>query len=502
MSQLRRVLFNIGHRRFLAFSLSGNRQRSNIPGQYKKYESVKWQTSRNPLATAGKPVVRAFHSSSVLAGRTVQFHLADIGEGIKECELVQWFVKSGDSIEQFDKICEVQSDKATVEITSRYDGRITKLHYNPGDVAQVGNPLIDIEVESSGESSSSSTDSPSSKPQVPTVPKETVTSPVAGIKSTSVTAESEGRELLATPAVRRIAREMNIDLALVTGSGKSGRILKEDVIALAEADPGAKTTVFAPAKRESFNDITAVPLTGVQKAMVKSMSLSLQIPHFGFSDQISFEKLKATRHNINSYLKSSDNTSTGIGKISYMPLLIKAFSTALEKFPILNAEFQQAATSSSGQPQLLMRPYHNVGVAIDSPHGLVVPNIKNVQDLSVLDIARELNSLVELAKKNQLPVDKFQNATITISNIGNLGGTVLSPVIPPGTVCIVALGRSRLVPQYVENKKGEYELKPEEVATASFSADHRVVDGATVARFFSEWKRLVEDPSIMLLNLK
>lgn len=445
------------------------------------------------------PQLRHISSTScILASKSiVQFNLADIGEGITECEVVQWFVKSGDSIQQFDKICEVQSDKATVEITSRYDGTISKLHYAPGDIAKVGSPLIDIETESEE----------SSSPVPPSSSSSTSSSPSSS--KTSATIADSG-SLLATPAVRRMARELAVDLLKVTGTGKNGRIMKEDLISYSESllssrkntSGSSETTIGNKSTQFDANSSVITPLTPVQKAMVKSMTGSLAIPHFGFSDGISFEELRKTRHQINKYLQSqvdSTATVTGIEKISYMPLLLKSFSMALERFPVLNGEFIAAADGQ--QAHMILKRQHNIAVAIDSPQGLVVPNIKNVQDKSVLDIAIDLQRLVNQAKKNQLSPDAFSQPTITISNIGNLGGDVLKPVIPPGTVCIVAIGKSRPTPQYTMDKQsGELVLRPEEMATVSFSADHRVVDGATVARFFSEWKAIVENPAVLLLH--
>lgn len=241
--------------------------------------------------------------------------------------------------------------------------------------------------------------------------------------------------------------------------------------------------------------------------MVKSMRQSLEIPHFGFSDEVSMLQLKDLRHSINGYLKrqhKEDKTDLP-QKLSYMPFLVKAFSLALTKYPLLNAQYVPGKPGNDGRTtagHLVYRPDHNIGIAMDTPGGLVVPNIPRVQHKSVLDIAQDLQRLQKLAQNGQLPPDAFQNTTITMSNIGNIGGRNLSPVIPPDTVCIVAIGRSQVLPRIRDLHDGKFEVIRDEIATVSFSADHRVVDGASVARFFVDWKNTLENPGRFIMELK
>ncbi|KAI3652632.1 hypothetical protein MP228_002057 [Amoeboaphelidium protococcarum] len=477
-------------------------------------------------------------ASGGTANNVVQFNLADIGEGITECELVQWYVKTGSKIQQFDKICEVQSDKATVEITSRYDGIVSKLYYEKGQMAKVGSPLVDIQLEGSASSSSEVGQQASSQQQqqekVGVEPHVKDAAVSQKVKAASAEQQSNDQRVykagtvnenvLATPAVRRMAKEMKIDLNSVKGTGRDGRITKEDLLSYS---PGADqdtltSTQSTPQQQQQSNQssfqsggstkqigqqTTATPhvvkLTGVQKAMLKGMSQSLRIPHFGFSDEVEFDQLSALRAGINKDLAQNQNPSVGLVKISFMPLLLKSFSVALQRYPLLNAKLQLSDQEDSGSASLLYRPSHNIGVAIDSPGGLVVPNIKAVDQKSILEIAIDLQRLVDLAKKGQLPPDAFKDTTITMSNIGNIGGRVLSPVIPPDTLCIVAIGRIQSLPRFVNNgDEDSLVVTKKQIVTASFSADHRVVDGATVAKFFAEWKSLIEDPARMLMNLR
>ncbi|KAI3634757.1 hypothetical protein MIR68_007138 [Amoeboaphelidium protococcarum] len=479
-------------------------------------------------------------ASGGAANNVVQFNLADIGEGITECELVQWYVKTGSKIQQFDKICEVQSDKATVEITSRYDGTVSKLYYEKGQMAKVGSPLVDIQLEGSSTSSSSSEVGQQASSQQQQQEKVGVEPHVKDaavsqkVKAASAEQQSNDQRVykagtmnenvLATPAVRRMAKEMKIDLNSVKGTGRDGRITKEDLLSYS---PGADqdtltSTQSTPQQQQQSNQSSfqsggstkqigqqttttphVVKLTGVQKAMLKGMSQSLRIPHFGFSDEVEFDQLSALRAGINKDLAQNQNPSVGLAKISFMPLLLKSFSVALQRYPLLNAKLQLSDQEDPNAASLLYRPSHNIGVAIDSPGGLVVPNIKAVDQKSILEIALDLQRLVDLAKKGQLPPDAFKDTTITMSNIGNIGGRVLSPVIPPDTLCIVAIGRIQSLPRFVNNgDENSLVVTKKQIVTASFSADHRVVDGATVAKFFAEWKSLIEDPARMLMNLR
>lgn len=403
----------------------------------------------------------------------------------------------------------MQSDKATVEITSRYDGIIKKLHYKPGDVAKVGSPLMDIFNSAAAVAAAADTTSASTKVVVSTP---TVSAPTTTSAPVSPTVDSphnlDDSHVFATPSVRRIAKENKVDLRSIAGTGKGLRITKDDILAhIGHIDypvthVGAQLSTkpsISPLK--SLEEASIVQLSAIQKVMVKSMQQSLKIPHFGFSDEVSLLHLKSLRESINAQLKHSSEGH--LKKISYMPILIKSFSIALAKYPLLNARFVDAGLNDKNG-HLLYRPDHNVGVAMDTVGGLVVPNISQCNHKSIMEIAVDLNTLQQQALKGTLPPSAFKNSTITVSNIGNIGGKVLGPVIPPDTVCIVAIGKSQILPRIKQTGKGEDEWKvvKDEVLTVSFSADHRVVDGASVARFFADWKALLENPSQMILHLK
>ncbi|ORX89044.1 hypothetical protein K493DRAFT_319021 [Basidiobolus meristosporus CBS 931.73] len=428
----------------------------------------------------------SFHTSAHHKG-VVPFLLADIGEGITECEVIQWFVKPGEEIAQFDKICEVQSDKASVEISSRYDGVVKTLHYDVGQMARVGQPLVDIETN---DISVGEVDTPR--------PAESPVAPPKSEPATPTKPQVEERILsLATPAVRRLAR-----------TGKSGRVLKEDILRYLNGPQPTTTSAesFVPSVAESApasvgNEIKS--LTNIQKAMFKTMSKSLQIPHFGYSDEIVLNQVTSVRKAINEYVVNSGLYS--FKKISYMPIFIKTLSIALENYPILNARLVDAEDVS--QVKLEYRGSHNIGVAMDTPAGLIVPNIKDCQSKSILEIAAELNRLQEAGKKGAIAANDLKGGTISLSNIGVIGGTYLSPVVVTSELCIGALGKIQRLPRYEtiqdsQTGKAVEVVVPKEIVQISWSADHRVVDGATIARFCNDWKSLLENPIALISKLK
>lgn len=226
------------------------------------------------------------------------------------------------------------------------------------------------------------------------------------------------------------------------------------------------------------------------------MTRSLSIPHFLYADEIDFSQLVELRGRLNRVLSKSPVVEGQPGKLSYLPFIVKAVSLALYQFPILNARVDIDATS--GKPSLVHRSQHNIGVAMDTPQGLLVPVIKNVGALNVLSIAAELTRLQTLAHQGKLTPKDLTGGTITVSNIGNIGGTYLSPVIVEKEVAILGIGRMRTVPAFDEADN----VVKKQVTNFSWSADHRVVDGATMARAADVVRRVVEEPDVMVMHLR
>lgn len=288
-----------------------------------------------------------------------------------------------------------------------------------------------------------------------------------------------------------------MNISDVKGSGRDGRVLKEDVYQFAKARdtaPAATSPISSAPPSSGPQKETPTPLSNMQAQMFKTMTKSLQIPHFLYADEIDFRALSSLRSRLNKGL--AKKPINDIHKISFMPFIIKAVSLALEQYPILNARVELDA--STQKPSLIMRSQHNIGVAMDSPTGLIVPVIKDASSLSILSIASALKRLQELALAGKLATGDISGGTITVSNIGNIGGTYLSPVIVERELAILGMGKMRTVPAFDE----EGNVVRKEVCVFSWSADHRVVDGATMARAAECVRAFVEEPSSMVLRLR
>ena len=396
------------------------------------------------------------------------FILPDIGEGIVECEVLEWKVKEGDLVEEDQVIADVSTDKAIVEIPSMHSGRVTKLYYIAGETAKVHSPLYAIDID--GEDV-----------ELPNQEIETQEHKLELVKQpTNVTQSEINNKVLTTPAVRKLAREHDLDLNLISGSGKSGRILKEDVLEYLKPDLNAPLLSLTKAIEDRSEAIV-----GVRKIMAKHMADSVAtIPHFTFVDDVDVTELLKLR----AFLKSRYNEEV---KITLMPLLIKALSLSISAFPIVNSRVDGDFT------ELTYLASHNIGMAVDGKTGLLVPNIKDVQQRSIIDIAHEVTRLTDAARSGVINPSDLKDGTITISNIGAIGGISASPIINKPEVAIVALGKIQKLPRF--NDEGQ--LEEHHIMTMSWSGDHRVIDGATIARFNNSWKAYLENPSTMLANM-
>jgi 2-oxoisovalerate dehydrogenase E2 component (dihydrolipoyl transacylase) len=287
--------------------------------------------------------------------------------------------------------------------------------------------------------------------------------------------------VFATPAVRRICKENNIDLSAVVGSGPNGRVLKEDVLAFLEG--GSSASHIAPVT--SLAEDTEVPIRGMMRTMIKTMTAAATIPQLGYKDEIEMDRVLQLRQEL-----KADAAEHGI-KLTMMPIMLKALSMALLEFPSLNASLK------SDMSAVVHKARHNLGFAMDTKMGLVVPNIKDVQQKTILEIAAEMNRLQADGERGLNAAD-LSDGTFTLSNIGSIGGTYTMPVILPPEVVIGGLGKVQTLPRYNERM----ELVPKSIVQISWSADHRVVDGATIARFSNCWKGYLENPATMISKMR
>jgi len=316
---------------------------------------------------------------------------------------------------------------------------------------------------------------------------------------------SEGK-VLATPAIRNLAQEMKVDLKKVKATGKGGRITKDDVLKYAQA---AKETPAEPTPAPTHAPAPATPkqaaptvleqdkiikLSGMRKAMTKSMTDALTIPHYNIQDEFNIEKLKAARQ---AFIGANPKS-----KITYLPFFIKAFSQAMLEYPVFNAVTNPALDKEGYIYEYIEKADHNISIAVDSPAGLVVPNLKAVQNKSIVQINEEMKGLIDRARKGTLTQADLTEGTFTVSNIGNLGCITGAPVIFRPQTALAATGQTRLVPEFIKQANGEYAIRPREVVSVSLSCDHRVIDGATGARFINLVKKYIENIDILLLTLK
>lgn len=493
-------------------------------------KSVVSSVYRQSASTQRVANVARFQS---VRGRSRQFHtsnrllvvkpylLADIGEGITECQVIQWFVKPGARVEQFDPICEVQSDKASVEITSRFDGVIKKLYYEPDDMAKVGKPLVDIDIQGdisdadaallngNGEQAAPSQDSAPAQPQETDIEVgRNDTKAVSGdipSTSTQLPTQTEAKPArtpgkyasLAVPAVRHLIKELNLTIEDIEGTGKDGRVTKEDVHRHAQAlksgsAPAATTpapTTPTPAAIPTAQD-RPHPLTPIQSAMYKTMTKSLSIPHFLYSDAVDMSSLNTLRKKYNKHVEHKSQ------RLTPLPFIVKAVSLAFQEFPLLNAHLD--APANGGKPTMVLKGAHHIGIACDSPSGLLVPVIRDVQNHSIASLSAEISRLANLARDGKLGNADLTGATFTVSNIGSIGGAAVSPVIVSPQVGILGVGKARAVPAF--GKDGEI-IKKEE-AVFSWSADHRVIDGAYAARCAERVRQYLEGAEQMLIKMR
>ncbi|GGE65835.1 dihydrolipoyllysine-residue acetyltransferase [Shewanella carassii] len=436
--------------------------------------------------TAAQPSTSAAGGSS----QVEDFMLPDIGEGIVECELVEWLVAAGDTVVEDQPICDVMTDKALVQIPAMKAGKIVKLHYRKGQLAQVHQPLFAIEV------AAESTSAAVAQPAAASAPSSSA-SAVSQAQSSSQTAACsmvpQGKAL-ASPAVRRMARSLDVDIAKVPGSGKNGRVYKEDIerfLKGAAPQVQAQTQTLAEGQVQASKTATASdrvePIKGVRAVMARMMMESVSsIPHFTYCEELDLTELIALREAMKAKYSNDEL------KLTMMPFFMKAMSLALTEFPVINSRVNADCT------ELTYLGRHNIGMAVDSKVGLLVPNVKDVQDKSILDIAAEVTRLTQAARSGRVAPADLKDGSISISNIGALGGTVATPIINKPEVAIVALGKVQTLPRF--NAKGKVEAR--KLMQVSWSGDHRVIDGGTIARFCNLWKQYLEQPQEMLLAMR
>ena len=403
---------------------------------------------------------------------------------------MEWFVKEGDRVKEMDKLCIVESDKASVEITSRYHGIVKSIKVPANEQAKVGTVIVEIDDEEpeSKVEENRTPNRPSSEPTVAESEKQPRQTEKREGGAPSAPAPSSGKsESKAAPAVRALAKTLGVDLSKVKGTGKDGRILEEDVHGFQKqnghkaSSPGMKKEAEKfEHSLESYGRAKEVKMSQVGLAMVKSMNESLKVPQLNHGEEMECGRLMDVIKTLKPVAVSSFHLPT----LTLTAFMIKAVSLGISEIPIINSRI------AASEDKYHLLESHNVSVAMDSPRGLVVPNIKNVQDLSLVEIQKRLIELQERTKTGRLSLDDIRGGTVSFSNIGVIGGTYAKPVIFDGQAVIGAAGRVQTVPRFDEMGN----VVARRIINVSWTADHRHVDGASVARFCNVFKDAIENP--------
>ena len=445
-----------------------------------------------------------------------EFKLPDIGEGISEVELLQWYVQEGDNVREDQNLAEIETDKAVADLPSPYAGVVWRLHFKPGERIPVGSTLVSF-----AEPEQKAVEPVQSKVEepVPEQPSRLEPSTAAAdiLNEQAASAPKHERregQVLATPATRRRARELGIELAAVQGSGPGGRVTNEDLERYAhdgqQAATAAKgpllevdTTAAEPATPEhppetprvapermplpdftQWGAIERVPLTATRRQIARKMVQSLYTaPHAAALDEADITELEALRQ------RSQERLQDRHIHLTLLPFVMKATVAALKRFPSLNASLD------NDTQELILKRYYHLGIAMDTERGLIVPVIREVDRKSIVELAAELAEKVQRTRDGKISLEQLRGGTFTLTNAGALGGAAFIPIVNYPEVAILGLGRAQPKPVV---RQGQIVVRT--MLPLSIAFDHRVADGADVVRFLTLVMRLLEDPTQLLLD--
>jgi 2-oxoisovalerate dehydrogenase E2 component (dihydrolipoyl transacylase) len=419
-----------------------------------------------------------------MAERT--FKLPDIGEGIAEAELADWLVRVGDMVQEDDPVCEVTTDKATVEIPASATGRVTWLAGGPGEIIAIGGDLIRIETEGAPDSAAAAdpvkapdparAEPRAAEPQTPPAPARIP--PPSRPVAPDLALNASGRPL-AAPSVRARAREMGIDLRRVRGSGPAGRILHEDLEDFIAHGPALPAAGRAPRTAE-----TEIPVTGIRRAIADRMSEAKRhIPHFSIIEEVEVEALEDLRASLNRQFGDTR------GKLTLLPFLVRALSEAVLDHPGINAHYDDTRNVVTRHAAL------HAGIATQTDQGLMVPVLRHAETMTPWQSAREIRRLSDAARSRKATPKELTGSTLTITSLGPLGALATTPIINRPEVAIVGVNRMTVRPVWTGA-----EFVPRRMMNLSCSFDHRVVDGWVAAEFVARVKHLLETPAMLFME--
>ena len=385
------------------------------------------------------------------------FVLPDLGEGITEGEIRRWIVKEGDAVEEHQTVLEIETDKAIVEVPSPKKGKVLKINKDIGEIAKVGEVLMTI--SEAGEA-------------VEEKPKEERPKSVSVV---GVLPEEEDEGILAAPAVRALAKELGVKLEPIKGSGPGGSITKDDV---AEASEKGKKT------EDQYGAIERLAIKGLRRTIAKNLIASQKTTAFVTGmDEADITELWNLREKEKKALLDKGM------HLTFLPFFIKAVHHALTEHPLLNASVDE------GREEIIIKKYYNIGVAVDTPDGLMVPVIKGVNKKTILELASEIQGLSQKAKERKVKLEDIKGSTFTITNYGHFGGTFATPIINYPDVAILGIGKISDKPWV---KDGQIVIR--KIIPLSLTFDHRVTDGVDSARFLSKVIQYLEDPALLFIE--
>ena len=430
---------------------------------------------------------------------TYVFKLPDVGEGTAEAEIVAWHVKVGDVIAEDQNLVDVMTDKATVEMTSPVSGKVLAMHGEPGEMAPVGAPLVELEVEGAGNVKSSGASAPKAaeaKKEIPSPPRSgeegkgegvsksaPVSSPRVSTTAPAFTTRAAGDKPVASPAVRQRAHEMGVELQYVPGTGPGGRIGHADLDGFIAS--GGRNAVLrgssGPAPREGIEDVKVIGLR--RKIAEKMQDSKRRIPHYAYVDEVDMTELESLRVHLNATRKKDQP------KLTVLPFFMRALVKVLPDYPQINARFDDEAGIVHRYA-----PVH-IGIATQTANGLIVPVVHHAEALDIWQSAAEVARVSAAARENKATKDELTGSTITITSLGPLGGLVTTPVINHPEVAIV--GPNAILDRPVV-RGGVIVVR--KMMNLSSSFDHRVVDGYDAAEFIQRVKALLEHPALLFME--
>jgi pyruvate dehydrogenase E2 component (dihydrolipoamide acetyltransferase) len=459
--------------------------------------TAKTASAPAPQAAAASSAAKPAASSNG-SGTTTPVKLPELGEGVTEGELVKWLVKPGDTVKADQPVAEVMTDKATVEVPTPVAGIVKEVKFKSGDVVKVDSVMLILEggsgvpAKSPSPAATAASSSGATLQRAPAKPASLDLSSGAGIHPPVA-----DLKVLATPSTRRLAREMGVDLNVLSGTGLAGRVTREDVLSVKGPSMGAgatragaavpSSTQFrgTPTPLTSQGAEERVPLIGIRRKIAENLQKSKAIiPHFTLMDEANVTDLVALRESLKDYAEKNGT------KITYLPIVMKAMIATIREFPMFNASIDDAAS------EIVYKKYFNVGFAADTPNGLVVPVIKNADQKTIIELSKEILDLSKRARDGKLKPDEMKGAGITITNIGSIGGTYATPVINHPEVAILGMYKIDEKPVI---KNGQ--LSSIKVMNYTVTADHRLIDGAVAARFLKAFIERMENPGRLMMDM-